>query len=280
MQQTTDDRQAVDDGSTPREDPGDAAAIYGDGSYLAANPSWHTEDSPYKAAWIARMLEEARIEFATAAEIGCGAGAITRILAEQMPAVAWSGFDISPDVQRFWPTDLPNLHFYNEDFKDHDQFFDLVLVIDVIEHVEDVFAFLRDLRRCGRHFIFHIPIEINMMSVIRDNFNDSRDEVGHLHYFSKSTALRTLEDCEFKINKWFYTSMTLENTSRIGIKTKLVNLLKRPLYRMAPGAAARIFGRCSVMVWCQPTTFENVREGQGDIAVEGGGRRLAGEASS
>lgn len=36
--------------------------IYTDGSYLANNPSWHEEDSPWKARQIIRLLEANRLK--------------------------------------------------------------------------------------------------------------------------------------------------------------------------------------------------------------------------
>ena len=71
----------------------DAAARYESGAYLAANPDWHMEDSPWKAANIARLLEETAPAFATAVEVGCGAGLILQeFVADGIP---WAHIDIA-----------------------------------------------------------------------------------------------------------------------------------------------------------------------------------------
>ena len=49
---------------------------YEDGRYAAANPTWHEEDSPWKAGRIASLLARHGLlpaTMATVAEVGCGA---------------------------------------------------------------------------------------------------------------------------------------------------------------------------------------------------------------
>ncbi len=50
---------------------------YTDGTYLAANPSWHGEDSAWKLAHVRRALKSAGVAEArlkTVCDVGCGAG--------------------------------------------------------------------------------------------------------------------------------------------------------------------------------------------------------------
>ncbi len=44
------------------------------GHYLENNPSWHIEDSPWKARQILRMLKKNKISPGTVCEIGCSVG--------------------------------------------------------------------------------------------------------------------------------------------------------------------------------------------------------------
>jgi len=46
------------------------------GNYLENNPTWHIEDSPWKAKQIFKMLNKNSINPKSIAEIGCGAGEI------------------------------------------------------------------------------------------------------------------------------------------------------------------------------------------------------------
>lgn len=48
--------------------------FYKQGEYLEHNPSWHVEDSAWKAKQIVEMLNRHDIHPRTIAEVGCGAG--------------------------------------------------------------------------------------------------------------------------------------------------------------------------------------------------------------
>lgn len=50
--------------------------IYADQTCLREHPTWHAEDSPWKAQQIWRMLACHPLEISTVGEIGCGAGEI------------------------------------------------------------------------------------------------------------------------------------------------------------------------------------------------------------
>jgi tRNA G46 methylase TrmB len=69
--------------------------IYNDGQYLDANPSWHVEDSPWKAGQIQKMIERNKLQFSSMAEIGCGAGEILRQLQLLYPSCQYHGYEIS-----------------------------------------------------------------------------------------------------------------------------------------------------------------------------------------
>ena len=49
--------------------------IYTNQQYLKANPTWHDEDSPWKASQVMALLARNRLAAKKVAEIGCGAGA-------------------------------------------------------------------------------------------------------------------------------------------------------------------------------------------------------------
>src|SRR6185436_70312 len=70
--------------------------------YLEANPSWDSEDSPWKAALVAAALERQEIKPGSIVDVGCGAGAVLAALRERYPASDLFGFEIAPDAGRFW----------------------------------------------------------------------------------------------------------------------------------------------------------------------------------
>src|SRR3989337_3292163 len=74
--------------------------LYLSGEYLKRNPTWHVEDSAWKATQIVRMLERNRISpLVTLCEVGCGAGEILSQLQKRLDqrCMLW-GYEMSPQA--------------------------------------------------------------------------------------------------------------------------------------------------------------------------------------
>jgi len=226
-------------------------SIYTDGTYLLHNPQWHADDSSWKAAHIARLLDQNGVHPASVCEIGCGAGEILVGLRDRLPAgTRFVGYDISPDAYALCSRKAgPNLEFrFGDLLVDDAAHFDLAMAIDVFEHVEDCFSFLRRLRTKARYKVFHVPLELSALMVARASpLLEQRRSVGHIHHFSKETALALLEDTGYRVIDHFYTSGRTE-LGGLGWKTKLLKWPREALFRADPDAAARILGGYSLMV--------------------------------
>jgi len=182
---------------------------YTSGEYLERNPNWHIEESSWKVSHIMPMLERHHLVPNTVCEVGCGSGEVLRLLQNRMgDACTFWGYDISPQALEMCRERAnERLQFKLADIrKEQDAFFDLLLVLDVIEHVEDYFSFLRDIRPKSSYKLFHIPLEVSVQGVLRGKiFLRNRDLYGHLHYFTKETALRTLEDAGYEVLDYSYS---------------------------------------------------------------------------
>ena len=77
--------------------------------------------------------------------------------------------------------------------------------MDVVEHVEDCFGFLRSIREKAEYKIIHIPLDMSVSLLVRNRLMYVRRSVGHIHYFSKQTALALLEDTGYQVLDSFYT---------------------------------------------------------------------------
>ncbi|MEN9630073.1 MAG: hypothetical protein RJA10_3301 [Pseudomonadota bacterium] len=225
---------------------------YEDGRYAAANPSWHEEDSPWKAARIAAMLKRHALQPATVAEVGCGAGGVLQALSAGWgPSVRCSGFEVSPDAfaRCQGKAAPPQLQFHLADLLADDQaHFDLLLAIDVFEHVDDYLGFLRRLRGKGRHTVFHIPLDLSAQTVLRGTpLLTARHTVGHLHHFTQQTALATLRDAGYEVLDQRYTAGALDLPARHW-KAALMKLPRRLLFALAPDLTVRALGGWSLLV--------------------------------
>src|SRR5712692_2611114 len=87
--------------------------IYTKGEFLARNPTWHVEDSPWKAKQILRMMARNHLAPQTICEVGCGAGEILKQLQERMPVdCEFWGYDISPQAIKMCESrENEKLHF-------------------------------------------------------------------------------------------------------------------------------------------------------------------------
>jgi len=159
--------------------------IYMDGEYLRRNPTWHAEESQWKSKQIIKIISKNKIQPHSICEIGCGAGEVLNQMHLEMPEdISFSGYEISPQAFELCRKREKNrLHFYLGDiFDDEKAFFDIILAIDLVEHVEDYFGFLRRLREKAIYKIFHFPLNISVQTVLRPSqILRFRRGVGHIH---------------------------------------------------------------------------------------------------
>ncbi len=225
-------------------------SIYKDGTYLELTKTWHEEDSPWKAQQIAKIMKRNSLEPSTICEVGCGAGEILNQLSLDNADTQFCGYEISPQAFSLCEKkSKDNLSFLLKDlFQDDDRFFDIVMAIDVFEHVEDYFGFLRKLREKGEYKIFHIPLDLSVQTVLRSSpILNGRKSVGHIHYFTKETALATLRDTGYEVLDYFYTAGGLNLPNR-GWKANVLLLPRRVSYSLNKDLAVRILGGWSLLV--------------------------------
>lgn len=225
--------------------------IYEDGTYLANCPTWHSQDSQWKATKIAKILRKNRVLPSSVAEFGCGAGEILNCLSQQYgDGVMFHGYEISPQAFELCRRkQKQNLHFFLKDpLQETEPTVDVLMVIDVFEHVEDYFGFLRKIRSRGTYKVFHIPLDLSVQAVLRVSpITKSRAIVGHIHYFTKETALATLRDTGYEVVDYSYTCGSIELPNR-GWKADLLKLPRKLLFLIQEDLAVRTLGGFSLLV--------------------------------
>lgn len=226
----------------------DLSNVYKNGEYLARNADWHAAESPWKANNILQLLEKNEVPFKTAAEVGCGAGRILQALHQALPDKKFTGFDISSQAASLWRS-LPesNVNYRLEDFLVGKDVFDLLMCIDVFEHVPDYLGFLEKIQVRAKYFVFHIPLDMNMLMLANQEHSALRERIGHLHYFSRHTAEDTLKSCGYRVIAWFYTA----DYTQPGHERK-INALRKLLFRLSPEWGVKILGGWSMMVLAKP----------------------------
>lgn len=222
--------------------------IYSSGEYASLNPSWHQEHSVWKADQVIRMLQKHAIRPLRIAELGCGAGGILASLHNRLsPQPVCVGYEISPQAYALArKREQDGLEFVLGSPPTVIDPFDVVLAMDVFEHVEDYLGFIRDMKRIGAWKIFHVPLDLSLVSLSRPAYlQQARQGVGHLHYFSRETAIASLEHAGLSIVDWFYTSVEIDQGP---YGRKRLHRFRKFLFSRNQDLAARWLGGFSILV--------------------------------
>jgi SAM-dependent methyltransferase len=227
-----------------------AADMYNDGRYLNAHPDWDAADAPVKAGYLLRLLHRQRVEVKTVAEVGCGSGEILVQLDKAIPGLTrLTGYEISADalqLARRRATDRIRFELRDWEKDPPGEGSDLILVMDVLEHVENYFALLRSLRGRSRFIAFHIPLDLSVLTLWREGkLIDARRRIGHIHVFTEKFILSLLEEYGFLLLDHCYTSPSFEHKT---LRERFVNSLRRLLYFFHPRTASRLLGGYSLMI--------------------------------
>ncbi len=225
--------------------------LYMSGEYLKRNPSWHIEESVWKAKHVLRMLTLNSVVPTTVCEVGCGAGEVLKTLQEDLGdhCLFW-GYDVSPHALELASSRAnERLHFKLTDIQqEQGVHFDVILMLDVIEHLEDYFGMLRDIKPKAEYKIFHIPLDLSVQTVLRRyGLLKVRDWYGHIHYFTKDIALRVLDDAGYEVLDYSYTARAIEQPTN-EIKRNLLKLPRTLLFMINKDLTARILGGWSLLV--------------------------------
>lgn len=222
---------------------------YQDGSYAATHPTWHSERSAWKADNICQLLDRQKIRPTSALDIGCGAGQCLMYVANKYDIMKTSmGIEPSPDVDPQFPPDT--IRFQRCTIDQVTEHFDLAMMLDVFEHVEDYMGTLRVTRSKANWFGFHIPLDIYAMRVLAGRMTTSRRQHGHLHYFSKETAIATLEDTGYEVVDWKFTNAAFEGPNRNPNSPR--NLFRRLMSSISMSFTSRLMGGFSLAVLAKP----------------------------
>ena len=226
------------------------AQSYTDGSYANRNPAFGDENSRWKVSNALRAIEEWKIPHESVVEIGCGAGAIIRDLSDELGCLCAVGYEPMPEAYAVAKErETETLSFRNQTVDEPvPEPFDLAMCFDVLEHVEDAHSFVRKMKSFSSRFLFHIPLDMNVQMVARMKpIMTVRESVGHLHYFSKDTALAMLRECGLQIEGCFYTF-----GGESAYQAPLYRLMKGPrklAYAINRDLAVRWMGGWSLLVY-------------------------------
>jgi SAM-dependent methyltransferase len=183
--------------------------------YISDNENWHEGDASWKAAQVLRMITSHDLRPDSVCDIGCGTGGVLDELHGRLPdSPSLVGYEISPRAVDLIPRDrLQRIEVVNGSHDVDARTFDLMLVLDVFEHVEDYYGFLRAIQAKAALAIFHVPIDTAVTSVLRpEPILRSSKIVGHIQHFTRVTALEALRHAGYEIIDAWHTVPAREQT--------------------------------------------------------------------
>ena len=226
--------------------------IYINGTYLNNNPDWGIKDAIWKAGIISQLLKKNNITPKEIIEVGCGAGEILNALSKDLGKnIKLKGYDISPQaIAMAKKLENENLNFYNEDItlaqNIHTQ---LLLMIDVLEHVDDYYNFLGALKNESEFFVFHIPLDLACRTILKPHvLMQQRNAVGHIHYFTKEMVQWALKDKGYTILDWTYTKPVIDVDPPDSFKRRIKKILRNISFSINKDLSAKLWGGYSMMI--------------------------------
>ena len=125
-----------------------ATDLYASGEYLDRVADWHVSESSGKVQYLLPLLRKHNLVPRSVVDIGCGVGEVLRLMQPALPEGAeLVGYDIAPEALKLAASRAnDHLRFREGALPDPAEHYDLLLALDVIEHLEDYFTFLRALR--------------------------------------------------------------------------------------------------------------------------------------
>ena len=222
-------------------------------TYFKKNPTWDQEDSYFKGEIVYNLLTSAKIYPKNIADIGCGSGDVLVYLRRVFNDCEFYGFDISPFLIQFWKEKVSeNINFTCGDFFiTNNRNYDIILLLDVIEHLENPHEYLARINKFANYFVFHIPLDLSVNSILREEpLLRARRNVGHIHYFTKNIALDLLQECGYEILYWNYTGISLLKTRHTQYNF-LTEIRKLSKFILSDDFRVRLFGGETLIALCR-----------------------------
>ncbi|RIK26940.1 MAG: hypothetical protein DCC55_39700 [Chloroflexi bacterium] len=158
------------------------------------------------------------------------------------------GYDIHPAMKHLSGGKNVSFHYADFTHTEPSDKADLVIMFDVIEHVPGPLGFLRAVSERARFVALHIPLDDSWLLGMRNLWKRNLLHPGHLLVLNVSSAINLLTFSGLRVEDY---SLTPVFRAPFGTETRsqrLLNPIRRVLYRISPYVLQRTLGGVSLMV--------------------------------
>jgi SAM-dependent methyltransferase len=207
--------------------------------YLQLHKDLHEADVDSKVGAIANILpKDGKIH--SILDVGCGSGKILIQLSQLLGTDKNTGIDISQKIIEVAKSNDPDgiiswlaTDVFSPTLSKHD----VVLAVDIVEHVQDDHSFLKRISQLGDFVVIKVPIEVNIVNRfikslsngIIDPCLNTEVRYGHIHHYSVEGFLSLLDGSSLRVIKVAY--MHLPKRSRIF--WEILRVIFMPLWLMS-----------------------------------------------
>lgn len=179
-------------------------------------------------------------------EVGCGTGAVLLEVRRSGIGAEHVGIDMADPSLHPHPgaveSGLNMLKYDGDHIPYADRSFDLVFASHVLEHVSDERAFLRELQRVAKKWVYvEVPCELHVRTTLKSL--QSTLNIGHINAYSPETLVLTLSSAGLSpADIEIFDHSDEVHAYRVGrLKGRLRAILRRGLVRISPMLASRVF---------------------------------------
>lgn len=229
--------------------------FYLSGKFLSQSSG--EQDAEYKIFQLFKLLnlhQKILNKIKHIADVGCGTGRTTVLLHqsfaemdEKFPIYV-SGYDIYPDIENKEGNEFVEFCFGDFTEMAIENEYDLVVLLDVIEHVLEPVEFIKKISIKTSWTIFHIPLDDNSFSWLRLLQKDNLVHPGHLSIFDAASAINVIIGGGMKVIDFNFSPVFRAASNRQTLKQKMLFGLRNILYFISPYLLQKTLGGVSLMV--------------------------------
>lgn len=241
--------------------------LYSTDGYISKNPSLHEEDSPWKIDKIIPLVDEMfnlghmNKKEISLLDVGGGVGLILKEVSSYIERtygvhVNKYALDLSPGMLKIQVKNNPDAKALNEDIREtslSNKEIDLVLMIDVLEHVPNPIKALEELKRISKIAIFKVPLESNVLSNTIDIITHGKsrenaiESVGHINIYNFNSLKHQIENNGSRILNSYFTNVfdyvlaSNHYAPKMSNKGKALNYVASYMFKISPSLCSCLF---------------------------------------